>query len=788
MLYLFKKGTITMQIKGKVAAIFFISAALCIPFIGENVISVNAADTTSSAVSESTTELANLKFYTSSDQRLILATKNNVFDSAGKTRTVNIQAGTQIQFSPTSNDSSALYRYGYKDAKHTSQIYLQDYSKNGNLILRPTLKGTTTIVLERKTGNTVEKETFKINVTENSSYTNTVDSYAYGDSLTLNINADKTLWMKKGTFQFIKSWNEDILSAKKLSTNLFYVKALKAGSTQLMTISANGDVQFVDVKVNNSAASSTTTFDLSALSKIKPSICIGQTYQLSYASGVTYKSADTKIAKVDSKGKITAVASGKTNITVTYNKKSTTVAVTVKSGYSLEKTAFELNVNGTAQIKPKSTVSKSYTYTSSNTAVATVSSAGVIKGVKAGTAKITVKNNLGETKTASVNVNTTSIKLNTSSQTLVKGKTYQLKATLDSGSPTKYTFSTSNSSVATVNSSTGLVTAKAAGTATITVKTTNNKTATCKITVTATTVPSNVTVKFGSVIPTVHVGKTVKVNVTASNSSYTNNITCTSSNTKIATVSFSKGVCTVKGVGTGKVTITAALPNGKKATSFVYSIGNYNDFRTETAVEKGIDVSTWNTNIDYKALKKAGYTFVIIRSGYGGVITQKDNQFETHIQGAKAAGLGIGIYHFSYAVNAAAAKQEAKICNQIISKYRSDITHGVYFDYEDDSVRYAKQQGYTVNKTNVTAITKAFCSEMENYGFVAGVYSNTSYTNMYLDLSQLSNYLFWYAAPGATVFPFDFDIWQYSFTARPSGTNGDTDGDKVFTTIFQKLK
>ncbi len=779
-----------MQITAKTAAVFLISAALCIPFIGGNVISANAADTTTSAVSKSSTELVKLKFYNTSDQRLILVSRNNVFDSSSKTRTINITAGTQIQFSPADSDTTALYRYGYKDAKHASQTYLQDYSNNGNLTLRPTLKGITTIVFERKKNNTVEKETFKINVTENSSYKNTVDTYSFGDSLALNINADKTLWMNKGTFQVIKALNADILSTKKLSTNLLYIKALKSGSTQLMTISNNGDVKFVDIQVSNPLAlritSAETDFDVTALSKISPSIYIGQTYQLAYATGVTYKSADTKIAKVDSKGKITTVASGKTNITVTYNQKSTTVAVTVKSGFSLEKTAFELNVNGTAQMKPNSTISKSYTYTSSNTAVATVSSTGLIKGIKSGTAKITVKNNLGETKTASVNVNTSSIKLNTSSQTLLKGKTYQLKATIDSGSPTKYTFSTSNSKVATVNSSTGLVTAKAAGTATITVKTTNNKTATCKITVTE--IPSTVTVKFGSVIPTVHVGKTVKVNITASNSSYTNNITCTTSNSKIATVSFSNGVCTVKGVGTGKATITATLPNGKKATSYVYSIGNYNDYRTTTAVEKGIDVSTWNTNIDYKALKNAGYTFVIIRSGYGGLISQKDNQFETHIQGAKAAGLGIGIYHFSYAVNTTAAKQEAKICNQIIRKYRNYITHGVYFDYEDDSIRYAKQLGYTVNKTNVTAITKTFCSEMENYGFVAGVYSNTSYTNTYLDLSQLSNYLFWYAAPGATSFPFDFDIWQYSFTVKPSGTNGDTDGDKVFTTIFQKLK
>lgn len=301
-------------------------------------------------------------------------------------------------------------------------------------------------------------------------------------------------------------------------------------------------------------------------------------------------------------------------------------------------------------------------------------------------------------------------------------------------------------------------------------------------------VGSNVTISFGCTPPTVHTGETVQLPIKASDPAALKYVTCTSSNTNAATVAYENGICTIKGIGMGRSYITAKLPNGRSVTDYVYSIGDYDTYRTESAIEKGVDISCFNSNVDYKALKAQGYTFVIIRSGYGKEISQKDTRFETHIKGAKEAGLGIGIYHFSYAVNAENARKEAAVCNQIIAPYRNDIKYGVYFDYEDDSVRYAKQLGYTVDKKTVTDITVTFCEEIEKYGYVAGVYTNTYFGKTYLDMAQIKKYLFWYAAPYATSFAFDFDMWQYSFILRPySNCNGDFDGDKVFSTVFQLL-
>ena len=423
-------------------------------------------------------------------------------------------------------------------------------------------------------------------------------------------------------------------------------------------------------------------------------------------------------------------------------------------------------------------------FRSLNTSVASVNSNGVITALKAGETYIVVSNRIN-TEKFKVTVNTSSVRFNTSSLTLFSNNKAVLKPIIDAGSTTAVYLSSSDTSVATVEQN-GTVTAHNGGTAVITAKTANGKTAVCKVTVTG--IPDNVNISFKSVCPTVHVGETATVDINISDQRYARYVSVSVSDKNKAAVSYKDGRCTVKGLSTGKVWLTASLPNGKQVSSFFYSVGNYSNFRTNYALEKGIDVSCFNMNVNYQRLKEQGYTFIIIRAGFGNDISQKDEMFERHIRGAKKAGLGIGIYYFCYAGNAAQAKKEAQICSQIISKYRADIGYGVFYDYEEDSIRYAKQRGYTVNKQTVTDILVSFCEEIERNGFVAGVYGNTNEGRLYMDMNRIKKYMFWYAAPGATTFAFDFDIWQYSFWLTSSAFSGEADGDKVYTTVFQKLK
>ena len=198
---------------------------------------------------------------------------------------------------------------------------------------------------------------------------------------------------------------------------------------------------------------------------------------------VAWYSDNTSIAKVTSQGKITAgKKTGSTYITIVMSTgEKTKVKVTVQKGtvrtksISGLKTKYTISKGKTVALKPvlsPVTSQEKITYSSSNKNVATVSSKGVIKGVKAGTAKITVKS--GSKKavlTVTVSrVSTKKISGIKSVLTLKNGKTFRLTPKLSpSNSDDKISYSSSNSKIVTVNSK-GILTAKKKGTAVITVK------------------------------------------------------------------------------------------------------------------------------------------------------------------------------------------------------------------------------------------------------------------------------------------------------------------------------
>lgn len=180
------------------------------------------------------------------------------------------------------------------------------------------------------------------------------------------------------------------------------------------------------------------------------------------------------------------------------------------------------------------------TFTSSNTKVATVSSTGVVKGVKAGTATITAS--YGNAKaTCKVTVKASTIKFAKKTATVYTGKTVTVKATATPSATIKYT--SSNTKVATVNSKTGAVKGLKAGTVTITA-TSGKLKATYKLTV------KNPTFSLTKSSATIKKGKTTTIK---SKAAPAGKVTYTSSNRKVATVT-SKGV--VKGIKKGKAKIT----------------------------------------------------------------------------------------------------------------------------------------------------------------------------------------------------------------------------------------
>lgn len=157
---------------------------------------------------------------------------------------------------------------------------------------------------------------------------------------------------------------------------------------------------------------------------------------------------------------------------------------------------------------------------------------------------------------------------------------------------------------------------------------------------------------------------------------------------------------------------------------------------------KGIDVSKYQahsngqTKVDFEKLKKAGYDFVMLRAGYGKVLWQKDIAFESHYKAAKAAGLHVGAYHYTYAKSVSEAYTEANCFLNWIANKKLD--YPVAFDIEDKSIK-------SLGKNKLTDIALAFMSEVEQAGYYTMLYCNADWAKNYLDMQRLKHFDVWLA-------------------------------------------
>ncbi len=313
------------------------------------------------------------------------------------------------------------------------------------------------------------------------------------------------------------------------------------------------------------------------------SLTVGNKFKLNYKvspdnatdKSVTWSSSNDKVVSVNN-GELTAKSVGNSTITIkTKNGKTASIKINVLSN-DIAASSISLNASNktisigesftlSPSIQPSNATNVTITWSSSNTSVATVNN-GIIKGIKAGTAIITVRTNNGKTAICNVTVNevsANSISLNKSSATIKIGESTTLSATVSPSNATNktITWSSSNTSVATVNN--GIIKGIKAGTATITAKTSNGKAATCTITVSNIDVTS---VSLDKTSANIKVGETTSLTATVSPSNATNKtITWSSSDTSVATVENG----TIKGIKAGTATITAKSNNGKIATCSV---------------------------------------------------------------------------------------------------------------------------------------------------------------------------------------------------------------------------
>lgn len=183
----------------------------------------------------------------------------------------------------------------------------------------------------------------------------------------------------------------------------------------------------------------------------------------------------------------------------------------------------------------------------------------------------------------------------------------------------------------------------------------------------------------------------------------------------------------------------------------------------------GCDISYYQGNVNFEAMRAAGIKVVVIRAGYG---TTVDKRFISYINAAIKAGLCVGVYWFIYAKDMTGIINNVKKCVEVLEPYKQFISCGVWADWEYDSDRYAGKLTSTVRSTRVDT----FNQKIEDAGYEPGIYSNQDYIQTEKFAPWLmAKYPLWfaryastkgnYATKGKYQSPY---LWQYSSTGKGS--------------------
>jgi len=191
----------------------------------------------------------------------------------------------------------------------------------------------------------------------------------------------------------------------------------------------------------------------------------------------------------------------------------------------------------------------------------------------------------------------------------------------------------------------------------------------------------------------------------------------------------------------------------------------------------GVDVSKYNSYVDYNSLKNAGVQYAMIRVGARGYQSGKismDEYFTDNIKQAAQAGLSVGLTFYSQAVTSQEAQEEAQTVISSIGSYK--ITYPIAFDMEhvdNDTSRID-----TLTADQKTAIAKTFCDAIKKAGYVPIIYGSKEWLIKEINLSKLTDYDVWLSQnEDVPDYPYKFAMWQYSNNGTIDGISGNADLD-----------
>ncbi len=505
----------------------------------------------------------------------------------------------------------------------------------------------------------------------------------------------------------------------------------------------------------------------------------------------------------------TTQGESKTEVTESEESVSATCAVTVEKAeitsgnLELTKTADACNVRGTLTVKPSKLVysmsdgsSKTMTegfptvfWSSSDTSIASVdSSTGVVTGVKQGTVTITgqikgVKDASGKELDIKA---TTTVKINPAGELVVTldrnqvwlavgGKTTLVPTVANYISDKSVTWTTADEKIAKVDEK-GVVTGIAAGTVKITATTKEKNAAGKQVTaICVVTINSDATADTSTRLKDKD-GR--QVYIKNSEGKYVEAVYADYFTAKEFFI-----MNEVSYIYTGWQTINGKTyyydKNGKPVTGTQIIKGVTYNFGSDGAIQTnvngstfGIDVSKHNGKIDWNAVKSSGVDYVIIRCAYRGSSTGAlitDPNFHTNIKGASAAGLKVGIYVFSQAINEVEAVKEASLAVSLAQGY--NLTYPIFIDTEASGGRADK-----IDKATRTAVVNAFCQTVQSAGYKPGIYASKAWYEGKLNMGSLGGYKIWLAQySAAPTYAGKYDMWQYSSKGTINGIKGNVD-------------
>lgn len=209
------------------------------------------------------------------------------------------------------------------------------------------------------------------------------------------------------------------------------------------------------------------------------------------------------------------------------------------------------------------------------------------------------------------------------------------------------------------------------------------------------------------------------------------------------------------------------------------------------ALEYGIDVSEWQKEINWQAVKEYGVDFAILRLGYSGEI---DKTFEQNFAAAKEQGIKLGVYIYSYAESVKEAEDDARQVLNTLGNRAAALDYPIFYDIEDECQ-------YNFTKRKKTDMCLAFIKVIQDAGYPVGVYANRNWftKHIYQEEIEAAGADIWraqyletdrasedYAIAKTPEVYSDVDIWQFRSDGKVAGIEGNVDMNVAFKNYVNK--